>query len=99
MTVDDEATGTGDHRLGSGAGGQGGRTAGGGHGGGEGEPPAKRPRSASPGAVHPIFAQAGNKKEAVTTAKFRSLGLFKTGGGVAQGPSLEESARAELKTL
>ena len=70
-----------------------------GTGEGEGEPPAKRPRSASPGAVHPIFAQAGNKKEAATTAKFRSLGLFKTGGGVAQGPSLEKSARDELKTL
>ena len=28
-----------------------------------------------------------------------SLALSKTGGGVAQGPSLEESARAELKTL
>ena len=70
-----------------------------GTGEGEGEPPAKLPRSASPGAVHPVFAQAGNKKEAATTAKFRSLGLFKTGGGVAQGPSLEKSARAELKTL
>ena len=41
----------------------------------------------------------GNKQEAAATARFASLGLFKQGGGASEGPSLEESARAELKTL
>eukprot|EP00903_Cladosiphon_okamuranus_P014534 g13481.t1 len=67
--------------------------------GGNGEPASKRARSAPPGTMHPIFASPGNKREAAATARFASLGLFKQGGGAAEGPLLEESARAELKTL
>ena len=70
-----------------------------GTGGEEGEPAAKRTRSALPGTMHPIFGSPGNKQEAAATARFASLGLFKQGGGASEGPSLEESARAELKTL
>lgn len=46
-----------------------------------------------------MFGSPGNKEEAAATAKFASLGLFKKGGGASAGPSLEEIARAELKTL
>ncbi|CAM9804265.1 unnamed protein product [Laminaria digitata] len=67
--------------------------------GADGAPPAKRARPEAPGSVHPIFAKAGSKTEAATTAKFASLGLFKTGGETVSPPTLEENVRAELKTL
>ncbi|CAN0016946.1 unnamed protein product [Scytosiphon promiscuus] len=65
------------------------------------EPAAKRGRQAAPGSVHPMFAVTGNKREAAVTEKYASLGLFKKGGHGAdvQPPSIEESVRAELKTL
>lgn len=63
------------------------------------EPAAKRARSSSSRAVHPMFARPGNKKQVATTARFVSLGLFKAGGGVPEGPSIEDKARTELKTL
>ncbi|CAM9755873.1 unnamed protein product, partial [Hapterophycus canaliculatus] len=60
-------------------------------------PAAKRARQAAPCSVH----VTGNKREAAVTEKYASLGLFKKGGeGVdLQPPSIEESVRAELKTL
>ena len=72
--------------------------AGDGTGGEEGEPAAKRTRSAPPGTMHPIFGSPGNTQEAAATARLASLGLFKQGGGASEGLSLEESARAEPKT-
>ncbi|CAM9719895.1 unnamed protein product, partial [Laminaria digitata] len=66
------------------------------------EPAAKRARqAATPGSVHPIFSETGNKKEAATTAKYASLGLFNKGGEGAsvQPPSFEQIARVELERL
>ena len=65
-------------------------------------PAAKRARQASaPGSVHPMFREAGNKREEATASMYASLGLFAQGGNGASGepPSLEQRVRAELSKL